>query len=769
MAKILVIDDDGATRLLLKRNLQLEGYQVFAAKDGREGLEQAREHRPDLIICDWVMPFYDGVEVCRQLKADPRLGNTFFILLTSSRGEINHRVEGLDAGADEFLSKPIDAEELSARVRAGLRLQQVTARLSEANRNLSALVRVQRRLLANESVCVPGRSLSGDGTQAEDRSRRSTGSVVADGFDLSRPQSHHLPRDANLLCPQDCHALDLLQPIGEAIGAERAFLWKFQPANGSFQISLGCCWLAGSPPCEESWERAAGFQFHEAWLERLRDGAIVAGYTADFPAEQRQNLQHAEVDSIAIVPLSIEGNCFGAIVFENCPETVAAYQSEGADGSSGDVCCPVTENSRFEPTSPIDMLRGAAAAIALHLDRSAALSALQASEARYRAIVEDQTELICRFDANGNLTFANEAYRRYFELDRCELNGGSHLPLSPDLERDLSESAAIERESSLVMSNGETRWQQWSERAIFDDRDRLLEFQAVGRDITERKRAEEETLKALGKEKELNELKTHFISMVSHEFKTPLTTIVSSADLLEFYLESVNHGTPEKLDNCLQRIQKAAIHMNELLEDVLTLARTESGRLECKPAPLNLNTFCQDLVEEFQGNHGDDLFLDFQYVGTLPEVCLDRKLLYHILSNLLSNAIKYSPENTAVEFRVFSEGDRAIFQVKDSGIGIPEEDLPYVFDAFQRCRNVGKIGGTGMGLAIVKRCVELHGGHVKVTSQLKGDRPSGGTTFTVAFPVDGNPRESLSLTSAAAIHREAPVGNSSGDRFHTHP
>ena len=156
MSKILVVEDDSATRLFLKRDLQIEGYQVTVAKDGAEGLLQATQIQPALIICDWVMPLMDGMEVCRRIKADPNLATTFFILLTSRGEAIADRVAGLDAGADEFLSKPIDPNELQARVRAGLRQYNLNRQLSQANQQLSQtlqeLQQTQAKLIQSEKM-----------------------------------------------------------------------------------------------------------------------------------------------------------------------------------------------------------------------------------------------------------------------------------------------------------------------------------------------------------------------------------------------------------------------------------------------------------------------------------------------------------------------------------------------------------------------------------------------------------------------------------------
>jgi diguanylate cyclase (GGDEF)-like protein len=148
MAKILVIDDDSTVRLVLKDSLHLQGHQVTVARNGEEGISKAHQLHPHLIICDWMMPLMNGLEVCRQVKADPELVMAFFILLTA-RTDVDDRVEGLDIGADEFLSKPIDLNELQARIRAGLRLQKLTQELSETNQ---ALRQANQQLLAHNEL-----------------------------------------------------------------------------------------------------------------------------------------------------------------------------------------------------------------------------------------------------------------------------------------------------------------------------------------------------------------------------------------------------------------------------------------------------------------------------------------------------------------------------------------------------------------------------------------------------------------------------------------
>lgn len=256
--------------------------------------------------------------------------------------------------------------------------------------------------------------------------------------------------------------------------------------------------------------------------------------------------------------------------------------------------------------------------------------------------------------------------------------------------------------------------------------------------MIQRKQAEGEVRKALAKEKELTELKSRFISMASHEFRTPLTTIQSSAELLEYYSQKWPH---EKKVTHLHRIQTSVKHMTKLLNDVLIIGRAEAGKLTFNPAPLDLESFCRNLVEELQLNDAHQHTITFvceqQPEFANIETCLgktklpymDETLLWQILENLLSNAIKYSPKDSIIQFKLYYSSTQAVFQICDQGIGIPPNDQPLLFESFHRATNVGTIAGTGLGLAIVKKCVDIHQGQVAVISEIRV-----GTTFTVTLP-----------------------------------
>ena len=259
-------------------------------------------------------------------------------------------------------------------------------------------------------------------------------------------------------------------------------------------------------------------------------------------------------------------------------------------------------------------------------------------------------------------------------------------------------------------------------------------------EISDRKQAEEQLRElefdlreALAQEKELGELKSRIISTISHEYRTPLTTIASSAEILQAYRHKLDESKQLKH---FERIQASVNHMTALVNDVLFLSRAEFEKLEFQPEPIGLVSFFRELVDELQVGVGEAHHLTFTSNGACKEFEVDAKLLRQILTNLISNAIKYSPKGGTVSIQLSCQDNQVIFQVSDEGIGIPPEDQGHLFESFSRARNVGTIQGTGLGLSIVKKCVDLHAGQIAVNSEV-----GVGTTFSVILPlntVDGN-------------------------------
>ncbi|MTJ08958.1 hybrid sensor histidine kinase/response regulator [Anabaena sp. UHCC 0204] len=241
---------------------------------------------------------------------------------------------------------------------------------------------------------------------------------------------------------------------------------------------------------------------------------------------------------------------------------------------------------------------------------------------------------------------------------------------------------------------------------------------------------------SLEKEKELNQLKSRFITMASHEFRTPLAIISSSSGILQNFSDRL---TPERKQEHLQTIQNTITHITQILDDVLMINRTEAEIIELNLEALDIIAFCDHLKEEIEAKstqHKINFSVDLgaEIIDNSLIIQGDKKLLRQILTNLLTNAIKYSPDSYLVNLSLTQENNQLIFKISDNGIGIPEADQVNLFASFHRGSNVGNISGTGLGLSIVKKCVDLHKGKISLDSQLGKV-----TTFTVSIPFQNIP------------------------------
>ncbi len=243
----------------------------------------------------------------------------------------------------------------------------------------------------------------------------------------------------------------------------------------------------------------------------------------------------------------------------------------------------------------------------------------------------------------------------------------------------------------------------------------------------ELQQAKAEALKALEQEQELNRLKTEFVSMISHDFRTPLTSIQGFAELVRYGGESLSG---EMRDRYFGKIDAAVEHMLYLLDEVLLIGSIEAGKTQYQPALVEIKEFCRDIYEALELSDNKQHTIHFIGDQCCDLIAIDQVLLRRILTNLLSNAIKYSNKNSPVYFELFCEEHKIVFQIRDEGIGIPSENQPHLFTTFYRCSNVGQIKGTGLGLAVVKKCVEAHQGEIHLESE-----EGVGTTVTVTLPL----------------------------------
>jgi len=248
------------------------------------------------------------------------------------------------------------------------------------------------------------------------------------------------------------------------------------------------------------------------------------------------------------------------------------------------------------------------------------------------------------------------------------------------------------------------------------------------KEVADRKRAEIDVLKALAKERELNEMKSKFVSIASHEFRTPLSTILSSLSLIDQYRQL---GQLEKIEKHASRARASANHMTSILNDFLSVGRLEEGRVEIIKESLNIPELLSDVSEEIKLTLKPGQQIETNFDSDIGVLFTDSRMVRNILFNLLSNASKYSGDGKTIRINCHRRDAVLVISIQDEGIGIPEDDQRNLFDRFFRASNVTTIQGTGLGLNIVKRYLDLLNGSISYTSTL-----GKGSVFTIQLPIE---------------------------------
>ncbi|GAX34824.1 sensor histidine kinase [Nodularia sp. NIES-3585] len=279
------------------------------------------------------------------------------------------------------------------------------------------------------------------------------------------------------------------------------------------------------------------------------------------------------------------------------------------------------------------------------------------------------------------------------------------------------------QEMKILEKNGTERWLACAV-GMLDDQETPVEMIA-GIDITEYKQAESDLSQTLEQIKQLSELKAHFMSMVCHQFRTPLNVVSFSNSLLKRH---INECREEKTRPLLDHIQSGIEQLTKMLDDILFFAKAEAATVNYDAKPVNLVEFCKSLIVKMQTS-GSENRINFVSQGSNLTACVDQKLLEPMITNLLDNAMKYSPVGSVIDFRLFSECGKVVFEVTDRGVGIPSADRQRLFEPFYRGSNIHNLPGTGLGLSIVKTLVDLHSGHIAVESEVGVS-----TTFTIMLP-----------------------------------
>jgi PAS domain S-box-containing protein len=359
---------------------------------------------------------------------------------------------------------------------------------------------------------------------------------------------------------------------------------------------------------------------------------------------------------------------------------------------------------------------------------------LRQSRERYRTLAEAAHDFIFMVSKDGLMEYANEYACQALGFDPARVEG---MPASQFFPKDFaanhlqmfSEVHEIDRPvytEGPFVRGGEESWLGTWLVPIHNEQGGLVSILGISRDITEQKNTDVALQIALQNERRLGEMRSNFFSMTSHQFRTPLSTILLSAELMQKYGQ---RWDDQKRIEHLERIQDAAKRLNSMLEDILVIGRVESGRYICAPKDFDLITFIDQAILELTANDRGEHRVVFDHEMEALPVYLDPEVLHRVVDNLLSNALKYSPRGTQITIQVEIEEQYFLIEVSDQGIGIPEQDLKYLFQPFQRGSNAGEYPGTGIGLTIIQKSVELMNGTISLKT-----KEGQGTTFMVRFP-----------------------------------
>ncbi len=384
------------------------------------------------------------------------------------------------------------------------------------------------------------------------------------------------------------------------------------------------------------------------------------------------------------------------------------------------------QSASLAPNTDHDEIHDEVIGLARKIERMA--QSLQKLEASYRAVVEDQSDLICRYTPEGKLTFVNGAYARFLGRKRLELIGQPCLPLTAGLiapdQSPLPDAAVFEHTSND--SNQAPVLHSWTHRSIKDSDGHVIEYQAVGHDITARKEAELALVAAKEAAESADRAKSEFLAIVSHEIRTPINGVIGFAKLLR------DSSLTAEQRSFVDMITSSGQTLETLISDILDLSKIEAGKIEIEHAPFSMRD-CMDEIAALFGPRAREVGLTITTSiapGMPVLVNSDHNRLRQILSNLVGNAIKFTEKGgitisvAAAPEEFFRDGiNRAVrlqFSVRDTGIGIPSEKICQLFRPFSQVDTSAKRrrGGTGLGLIIAKRLCERMGGAISVDSRV---------------------------------------------------
>lgn len=359
----------------------------------------------------------------------------------------------------------------------------------------------------------------------------------------------------------------------------------------------------------------------------------------------------------------------------------------------------------------------------------------------YRLLADNTIDLVCLHNLDSSFKYVSPSIKNLLGYTPEDLIGKYPADLvhpedlakfKNQIGKIIKENKRISEQVRLLNSYGEYQWFETNATLVYEN-NVPVSYQSSTRDITQRKKAEKIIEDTLIQERQLNELRTNLVSTISHEFRTPMTTIRTSAELIAMYIENSNFNNTPQVEKRIETITKEIDRIVELMDAVLTISKDDADKTSFNPVICNLKEICLDVIETSFAHQKDNRIVEVFFESSISTIFADINLIKYTLFNLLSNAFKYSVGFGNVKLNLKEKDENIIVEVIDNGIGIPEDDQPKLFNTFFRASNSNGIQGTGLGLYIIKTFTEKNSGSVTLESQL-----GKGTKVTLEFPLFKN-------------------------------
>jgi PAS domain S-box-containing protein len=463
------------------------------------------------------------------------------------------------------------------------------------------------------------------------------------------------------------------------------------------------------------------FGYNAEELKQMNVDDLLPKHLKDKHVRHREGFMHAPHmrpmgQGIDLIAVRKDGSSF--------PIEISLNHFQGTDGELNIMALIMDVTKRKEQEAEIKLLNK-------HLEKrvNQRTKELKDSQLLYRMIARNFPDgTINVFDREFNYVFVEGAEMYKHGITSEKLVGKNYIERLPVELQEIMRGKlqeVFDGKSQKFEVSYQDQYYVVNTVGLLNDDGRIDRVLLVEQNITDRKLAEERVRESLDKERQLNELKSRFVSMASHEFRTPLSTVLSSLSLIEKYDAT---GIQDKKEKHYKRIKSSVRHLTNLLNDFLSLEKVETGKVYLSNDLVKVKELFQELVEQHQQLTKTGQEIRFEYKG-LEEISIDQNMLQIICSNLLSNAIKYSPENRPIDIKASIDQKAFYLEVKDRGIGIPFEDQANMFGRFFRAKNAINFEGTGLGLNIVSKYLQLLNGTITFDSA-----PNEGTTFYITIP-----------------------------------